>query len=379
MTLDDIRHDICNIAKVQKILQIYRGDMQTMLLTLDKPASDFINVSFNSTALSEAIELNNITTTESNSVWELTFTKTQTIDMEPKTYAFTITVRLSANSNEITLYSGAMIVNNRVFSNTIKTDALTRVIKHVAPTKDDVDYNIGTMWLDDVSQNVYMLNNIYNGEATWIRMLTNLTVFTKIEVEALMSETYKLSSDLTASEISIDLLTFENLGRVYNITDSFTTDEKFKEPPGKVYPPNSSICVTQVDTDVFKFKCLSGYDIDAAQIIFNDETVKDALLQLRIDVDGKAMTEFYEVTIPSGGWQAEGDLFIATLEVVGLKATDTPIIAFDLSTQVPAGWKVHRENIALIGYAEVTADDEITFYAKGVPTQDILALIKVVR
>lgn len=50
----------------------------------------------------------------------------------------------------------------------------------------------------------------------------------------------------------------DNVGNVYNVTDKFTTDEKFVEDEGKEYPAGTNVVVVSVSEE-YKFDVLSGF------------------------------------------------------------------------------------------------------------------------
>lgn len=54
-------------------------------------------------------------------------------------------------------------------------------------------------------------------------------------------------------------LTKENVGKVYNIFQEFTTDSgNFLEGDGKKYPAGTNIVVVESEADTYKFDALSG-------------------------------------------------------------------------------------------------------------------------
>lgn len=69
---------------------------------------------------------------------------------------------------------------------------------------------------------------------------------------------YKPAGNLTSPDFS--KLSEENLGKVYNITQEFTTDsEHFVETGEQKYPAGTDIAVVEVDSGTYKFNVLSGF------------------------------------------------------------------------------------------------------------------------
>lgn len=90
--------------------------------------------------------------------------------------------------------------------------------------------------------------------------------YTKTEVDNAIGEVQagalKPGGTLAASGIASSLLIAGNLGKVYNISEDFTTDANFVEGSGKVYPAGTNIYVVDTDTTgetpAYKFDVLSG-------------------------------------------------------------------------------------------------------------------------
>lgn len=90
--------------------------------------------------------------------------------------------------------------------------------------------------------------------------------YTKTEVDNAISEAQssvlKPGGSLAASGIDSALLIAGNLGKVYNITENFTTSADFVEGSGKKHPAGTNIYVVDVDTTgetpTYKFDVLAG-------------------------------------------------------------------------------------------------------------------------
>ena len=90
--------------------------------------------------------------------------------------------------------------------------------------------------------------------------------YTKTEVDNAIAEVeagaYKPGGSLAAAEIVSTLLVVGNLGKVYNISEDFTTTADFVEGAGKAYPAGTNIVVVDADTTgstpTYKFDVMSG-------------------------------------------------------------------------------------------------------------------------
>lgn len=135
------------------------------------------------------------------------------------------------------------------------------------------------------------VNVVIPAQATNLSQFTNDADFqTSTDVDAAIASaltaTYKASG--TIAFASLPTLTAANMGKVYNITNGFTTTADFVEGAGKVYGPgaNVAIILASSDPDVYKYDVmadfvdLSGY-VEATDItnVTNadiDDIVEDA-------------------------------------------------------------------------------------------------------
>lgn len=86
------------------------------------------------------------------------------------------------------------------------------------------------------------------------------------KIAAAISSTYKPAGSLAASGISNSLLVAANEGKVYNITEQFTTTADFVEGASKKYEAGTNIVVINAGTEQvpsWKFDILAGF-IDVA-------------------------------------------------------------------------------------------------------------------
>ena len=69
--------------------------------------------------------------------------------------------------------------------------------------------------------------------------------YTKDEVNAKISATYKPKGSLTAAELVAGLLVEANLGNVYNVSDELTTTADFLEGAGKTFPAGVNVAIVE--------------------------------------------------------------------------------------------------------------------------------------
>ena len=77
---------------------------------------------------------------------------------------------------------------------------------------------------------------------------------------------YRAAGSLTALEIVNDLLVEENLGNVYNITETFTTTIDFVEGVGIEFAAGTNIVIIDSGNEVYKFDVLTGF-IDTSSFL----------------------------------------------------------------------------------------------------------------
>ena len=165
--LDDIRQDIFDINTVPKVFYVYRGDTFEIDLDLTISSSELNTVVLNCDGLPEATTLTLLESTNVSSKWKLVLNKTQTLILAPKNHNFTITI-VRSDGTELTLYKGIMTVNNRVYSNYSNNYYVAVLLKQTVPTITDNDYLIGTMWVNVLTNRVYVLTSVVNDEANWL-------------------------------------------------------------------------------------------------------------------------------------------------------------------------------------------------------------------
>lgn len=90
--------------------------------------------------------------------------------------------------------------------------------------------------------------------------------YTKSEIDGKISAVYKPAGSSTFAALPSDLAGLA--GSVYNMSEEFTTDERFVEGTGKTYPAGTNIVVTSDS----KFDVLSGF-VDLSGYLTDDDFV----------------------------------------------------------------------------------------------------------
>lgn len=99
-------------------------------------------------------------------------------------------------------------------------------------------------------------------------------VYTKEEtddkIDAAISSVYKPAGSVTFA--SLPTPGADNLGNVYNVTDAFTTDERFTEGTGIEYPAGTNVAIVQTSPEpaTYMFDVLSGF-VDLSDYVTSDE------------------------------------------------------------------------------------------------------------
>lgn len=91
--------------------------------------------------------------------------------------------------------------------------------------------------------------------------------YTKSEVDAKVSSVYKPAGSVTGSTLPTP--DKSNLGNVYNVSTSFTTNNNFVEGADKEYPAGTNIVVVEVSGS-YKLDVLAGF-IDTSDFITEDD------------------------------------------------------------------------------------------------------------
>lgn len=81
--------------------------------------------------------------------------------------------------------------------------------------------------------------------------------YTKTEIDSKVSSVYKPGGNKTYEQLPA--LSVDVLGYVYNVTNEFTTDERFVEGAGKKYPLGTNVMVIEESPSVYKYDTLAGF------------------------------------------------------------------------------------------------------------------------
>jgi hypothetical protein len=129
-----------------------------------------------------------------------------------------------------------------------------------------------------------------------------------------------------------------------------------------------------LDTTNERFKIGDGVNgwnaIDFAQYTNKAET-----FTATTTIVGSAGTSDW-VLQTSGDWDG---IYIATKTISGILTTDTPFVELDLSSATALTFDALQGDFGKIFRAHVSAIDEMKFYAKDEPIQNLTLNIKVVR
>lgn len=79
------------------------------------------------------------------------------------------------------------------------------------------------------------------------------------KISGALSSVYKPAGSVTFA--SLPTPGADNLGNVYNVTDEFTTDERFVEGAGQEYPAGTNVAVVETSNEpaTYKFDVMSGF------------------------------------------------------------------------------------------------------------------------
>lgn len=82
--------------------------------------------------------------------------------------------------------------------------------------------------------------------------------YTKTQVDAMVSAAYRPAGN-AASVAALGSLTSANIGKVYNMTASFTTTSDFVEGSGLTYPAGTNVVIVDAGSGTYKYDVLSGF------------------------------------------------------------------------------------------------------------------------
>ena len=131
----------------------------------------------------------------------------------------------------------------------------------------------------DSAINTNLTTNYYN------RTETDAKIDEKIAAK--VSSTYKAAGSIEFA--SLPALSATEEGKVYNVSDAFTTTENFVEGAGRQYPAGTNVVCIDTDEDVYKWDVLAGF-VDLSGYA-TTESVTSALNNKVDKVDGSSLVE----------------------------------------------------------------------------------------
>ncbi|MBQ8691958.1 MAG: hypothetical protein IJ520_02330 [Synergistaceae bacterium] len=113
--------------------------------------------------------------------------------------------------------------------------------------------------------------------------------YTKSEIDAKITATYKPKGSLAASGIAASLLVAANEGNVYNITEDFTSTADFVEGAGNTHTAGTNVVVVNTvadgETAVYKFDVMAGM-VDLSGYATKDEVAALTAQDVQDIIDG---------------------------------------------------------------------------------------------
>lgn len=156
----------------------------------------------------------------------------------------------------------------------------------------------------------------------------NANYATKEEMKAQLGSVYTPGGSTVFDEMPE--ATVENLGKVYNVTDEFTTTADFLEGEGKKYPAGTNVVIVEEDSEVYKYDVLSGL-VDLTNYVTKDGSkqlsTEDFTTALKNKLNG--LTNYTHPTSEAGA-KAEG-LYKITTDETGHVTAATEVIKTDIT------------------------------------------------
>ena len=152
--------------------------------------------------------------------------------------------------------------------------------------------------------------------------------YTNQQIKAQIGSAYKAAGSVEFA--SLPELTADEEGKVYNVTDAFTTNENFIEGAGNKYPAGTNVvCVDSDDAGTYKFDVLSGV-VDLS--LYDTATVAqgkiDAAKQAAIEAAATDATQKANTAEQNAKTYADG-LKDTIDESIALKADKTTVTALE--------------------------------------------------
>ena len=131
----------------------------------------------------------------------------------------------------------------------------------------------------DTAINENLTNNYYN------KTETDSKIDEKIATK--VSSTYKAAGSIKFASLPTPSAIEE--GKVYNISDAFTTDENFVESAGQNYPAGTNVVCINTTDEVYKWDILAGF-VDLSNYA-TTESVTSALNNKVDKIEGSSLVE----------------------------------------------------------------------------------------
>lgn len=156
------------------------------------------------------------------------------------------------------------------------------------------------------------------------------------KIAAQISSTYKAAGSIEFA--SLPTLSMEEEGKVYNITDAFTTNENFIEGTGKSYPAGTNVvCVDSDDAGTYKWDVLAGmvdlsaYDTAVTAQGKIDVAKQEAISTASADATSKANAAEQNAKSYADGLKSTLD------ESIALKADSSTVTALEERVETVEG------------------------------------------
>lgn len=98
------------------------------------------------------------------------------------------------------------------------------------------------------------------------------------KISAKLGSAYHAGGTISSAALTAALLIAANEGKVYNLSDEFTTDENFVDEAGNTYPAGTDVAVINTDTTgnspTYKFNVMAGF-VDLSAYAQTDKVASD--------------------------------------------------------------------------------------------------------
>lgn len=168
-----------------------------------------------------------------------------------------------------------------------------------------------------------------SGSSTTIKgVYDEAKTYTDQQVAAQIGSAYKAAGSVEFA--SLPELGASEEGKVYNVTDAFTTTENFIEGAGKTYPIGTNVvCVDSDDAGTYKWDVLSGIiDLSSYATITETQEKIDAAKQAAIEAAATDATQKANTAEQNAKTYADG-LKTAIDASIALKADKTTVTALE--------------------------------------------------